>query len=156
MGLHQHLYNEHLPCISSSHLHWEARACGLTETFFSVLERLWECNRVQAKLNKSPQDAPSPHHSHTPQSSWPWKSTALSLVRSSTSNRSRGAGTTEVSGLYNPGACRGDQKGWCDAFWAPPSLVQQHRVLSPDHGEDELEGIGNETAHPSSLIESCA
>lgn len=64
--------------------------------------------------NKSPQDAP-PHpttHTHTPQSSWPWKSTALSLVRSSTSNRSiEVLGQQRCQAFYNPGACRGDQEG---------------------------------------------
>ena len=94
---------------------------------------------------------PTPPTTQTPQSSWPWKSTALSLVRSSTSIQSREVlGQQSCQAFYNPGACAGDQVGLvrCSLGTSSPGPESSAEFCPQTMGWDELEGIGNKTAQP--------
>ena len=160
VGLH-HLYNEHLPCISSSHLHWKARLRADRNILFSSL-RGCECNRVQAKSKQeSTGRPPSPHHSHTHTS----KLLALEkhcLVIGQKLHLQpihRGAGTAEVSGLLQP-RCLQRRPGRADVMPSghlhPWSRKAAQSPVPRPRGRMSWKESGMKLHTPSSPIESCA
>lgn len=151
MGLH-HLYNEHLPCISSSHLHREVRLRADRNIPFSSREAVSATGSKQ-NPKESPRDAPlTPPLTHTHlKAPGPGKTLPCRWSKAPPpSGPERCWDSRGVRPFTIQVPAEETRKGWCDAFWAPPFLVQKSSAESCPQimGEDELEGTGNETTHP--------
>ena len=164
MGLH-HLYNEHSPCISSSHLHWEVRLRADRNIPFSSQEAVSATGSKQ-NPNVSPWAPPlTPPLTHTHTHTHPSKLLAvekhclvvgqklyLRLVQ-------RGAGTAEVSGLLQstylqrrPGRASVMPSGHLHP-WSRRAV--QSPVPRP-WGRTSWRELGMKLHTPSSPIEFCA